>query len=79
MRRTQIQLAVLISAIGVIAFLPRAGLAHVTLRTNQPLKSGSYATLILNVPNEWSVDNTKITLEIPEAFLKAGGDRKSVV
>ena len=73
MKFTRIRVSFLFGAISVIALMPAAGLAHVTLRTSQPLKSGSFATLSLNVPNEWSVDNTKITLEVPEAFLKAGG------
>ena len=73
MKHAQIRLALRIAAFGTIVLLPRAALAHVTLRTSQPLKPGAFATLTLNVPNEWSVDNTRITLEVPEAFLKAGG------
>jgi uncharacterized protein YcnI len=65
--------AALVAVLGAIMFSPKAGLAHVTLRTTQPLKPSSFATITLNAPNEWSVDNTKITLEVPEAFLKAGG------
>src|SRR5437763_920233 len=47
--------------------------AHVTLRPNQSLRPGGYATVSLVVPNERHVDTTKVTLEVPEAFLKAGG------
>src|SRR5689334_9403255 len=61
------------AVITVTAIMPEWSWAHVTLRTGQPLKTGAYATITVNVPNEWSVDNTKITLEVPEAFLKAGG------
>jgi len=39
----------------------------------QPLRPKAFATVVLNVPNERFVDNTKVTLEVPEAFLKAGG------
>ena len=47
--------------------------AHVTLQVSQPLRPKGFATVALNVPNERHVDNTKVTLEVPEAFLKAGG------
>lgn len=47
--------------------------AHVTLRPTQPLHPGAFATVSLVVPNERHVDTTRITLEVPEPFLKAGG------
>jgi uncharacterized protein YcnI len=54
--------------------LPQSAPAHVTLQASQPLRPGaSFSNITLNVPNERHVDNTKVTLEIPEAFLKAGG------
>ena len=57
-----------------VALLPEISVAHVTLQTAQPLRPrGGYANVILNVPNERHVENTKVTLSVPEAFLKAGG------
>jgi uncharacterized protein YcnI len=57
-----------------LVMLPTMSAAHVTLQTAQPLRpNGGYANVILNVPNEWHVDNTKVTLSVPEAFLNAGG------
>ncbi|MBI4478776.1 MAG: DUF1775 domain-containing protein [Acidobacteria bacterium] len=50
-----------------------ASRAHVTLRPNQPLTPGGYANVSMIVPNERHVNNVSVTLEIPEAFLKAGG------
>ena len=47
--------------------------AHVTLQVGQQLRPKGFATVVLNVPNERHVDNTKVTLEVPQAFLKAGG------
>ena len=54
--------------------LPVVSWAHVTLQTTQTLRpKGGYGNVTLNVPNERHVDNTKVTLTIPEAFLRAGG------
>ncbi len=47
--------------------------AHVTLRPTQPLRPKGFANVSLVVPNERHVDTTKISLEVPQAFLKAGG------
>jgi len=47
--------------------------AHVTLRTDKPLRPGGSAQVYMVVPNEWNADTTQITLEVPDAFLKAGG------
>ncbi|MSO20125.1 MAG: DUF1775 domain-containing protein [Acidobacteria bacterium] len=47
--------------------------AHVTLRPAQPLVPGGYATVNLNVPSERHVGTVSVTLEVPDAFLNAGG------
>src|SRR5690349_14811892 len=47
--------------------------AHVTLRPSQPLQPGGYATVNLNVPTERHVPTVSVTLEVPDAFLQAGG------
>lgn len=47
--------------------------AHVTLRPAQPLQPGGYATVNLNVPTERHVATVSVTLEVPDAFLNAGG------
>ena len=47
--------------------------AHVTLRPAQPLLPGGYATVNLNVPTERHVPTVSVTLEVPDAFLQAGG------
>jgi len=57
----------------VVAFMPELLQAHVTLQTAGPLKVKGFATVVLNVPNERFVDNTKVTVAVPESFLKAGG------
>jgi uncharacterized protein YcnI len=63
-----------LALIAAVLTLPQSVLAHVTLQTSQPLRPGaSFSNITLNVPNERHVDNTKVTLEIPDAFLKAGG------
>lgn len=75
MKRTRNQtIAVWLFSSLALCLLPGAAGAHVTLQTSQSLRpKGGYANVTLNVPNERHVDNTKITLEVPEAFLKAGG------
>lgn len=55
------------------ALLASASWAHVTFRPNQPLRPGGYAEISMVVPTERSVDTVRVSLEIPEAFLKAGG------
>jgi uncharacterized protein YcnI len=63
-----------LAVLAALLALPQASHAHVTLQTGQTLRPGvSFANITLNVPNERHVDNTKVTLAIPEAFLKAGG------
>jgi len=57
----------------LVAGCAALGRAHVTLRPNQPLAPGGYANVSMNVPNERHVNTVSVTLEIPEAFLKAGG------
>ena len=47
--------------------------AHVTLRPAQPLRPGGFATVNLNVPTERAVPTVSVTLEVPDAFLNAGG------
>jgi Domain of unkown function (DUF1775) len=54
--------------------IPKPSWGHVTLQTTQTLRpTGGYGTVTLNVPNERHVDNTKVTLTVPDAFRKAGG------
>ena len=55
------------------ALLASACWAHVTFRPNQPLRLGGSAEISMVVPTERSVDTVRVTLEVPEAFLKAGG------
>jgi uncharacterized protein YcnI len=63
-----------LTLIAASAVLPQAARSHVTLQAGQPLRPGaSFSNITLNVPNERHVDNTKVTLEVPEAFLNAGG------
>jgi len=63
----------------LLVVLAETASAHVTLRSAQPLRpGGGYATVTLNVPNEWVVENTKVTLEVPDAFLQAGGRISSI-
>ena len=47
--------------------------AHVTLRPTQPLRPKGFANVNLVVPNERHVDTIRVSLEVPDAFLKAGG------
>lgn len=49
------------------------GGAHVTLRPNQPLTPGGFASVSMNVPSERHVPTVSVTLEVPDAFLNAGG------
>ena len=60
-------------ALIVVALSSQACWAHVTLRTEKPLRPGGSAQIYMVVPNEWNADTTQITLEVPDAFLKAGG------
>lgn len=65
---------------GILAILaatvlfPGAIWAHITLRPEERLKPGIYAARIrISVPNERHVATTRITLEVPEDFRRAGG------
>ena len=63
-----------ISVVGVgLSLFPAFSGAHVTLRPNQPLRPGSFADFIMNVPSERASGTVSVSLEVPEAFLKAGG------
>lgn len=55
------------------ALLASASWAHVTFRLNQTLRPGGSAEIGVVVPTERSVDTVRVSLEVPEAFLKAGG------
>jgi Domain of unkown function (DUF1775) len=55
------------------ALLGSASWAHVTFRPNQPLRPGGTVEISMVVPTERSVDTVRVSLEVPEAFLKAGG------
>jgi uncharacterized protein YcnI len=59
-------------AAGLLIFC-NSSWAHVTLRPSQPLRPGSSANFIMNVPSERGSDTVSVSLEVPEAFLKAGG------
>jgi hypothetical protein len=47
--------------------------AHVTIRPPGPHAPSGYATVSLAVPNERHVDTVRIVLDVPDAFLEAGG------
>ena len=72
MRSIRVHAPAILLTLGCI-LSPMASVAHVTLRPTQPLRPGGFATVNLVVPNERHVNNSKITLEVPESFLKAGG------
>jgi hypothetical protein len=55
------------------SLLASASWAHVTFRPNQTLRPGGSAEISMVVPTERSVDTVRVTLEVPEAFLKASG------
>ncbi len=67
--RYALGMAALISLLGIVSPLR----AHVTLRPAQPLVPGGYVTVNLNVPSERHVGTVSVTLEVPDAFLNAGG------
>ena len=56
----------------LLAF-PNFSWPHVTLRPSQPLRLGGYGDVVMNVPSERPSDTVSVTLEVPEAFLNAGG------
>src|SRR5580658_8311683 len=56
-----------------IAILASASWAHVTFRPNQPFEAGGSADITMMVPTERAVATVKVMLELPDAFLKAGG------
>jgi uncharacterized protein YcnI len=62
----------LMAGIGVAVFAG-ASWAHVTFRPNQPFQPGGSAEVTMVVPTERAVGTVRVTLELPEAFLKAGG------
>ena len=47
--------------------------AHVTFKPNQPFEAGGSADITMVVPTERAVATVRVTLELPEGFLKAGG------
>ena len=57
-----------------IALLQATAWAHVTLRPSQPLQPGRHAVVRLVVPNERHVATIKVSVEVPDAFLRAGGE-----
>jgi len=64
-RRTLAPLAVL-----VCAFVCPA---HVTIQTDRPLQPHTTVRINIVVPNESDTDTTQVSLEVPDAFLSAGG------
>jgi len=63
----------IITAALVATSLMERTAAHVTIRTTGRLTPSGYATVNLTVPNERHVDTVSVVLEVPEAFLLAGG------
>ena len=61
----------------LLAF-PNFSWPHVTLRPGQPLRLGGYGDVVMNVPSERASNTVSVSLEIPDAFLKAGGRLSSV-
>jgi hypothetical protein len=47
--------------------------AHVTFRPNQPVRPKGSAEVLMVVPTEKPVATIRVSLEVPDAFLKAGG------
>ena len=62
-----------LQVLAVSLLLVSAASAHVTLQTQRPLIPGRSATVQLVVPTERPIETTKVSLEVPDAFLKAGG------
>jgi hypothetical protein len=61
-------------AVGIgIATLAASSWAHVTFKPNEPFEAGGSAYITMVVPTERAVATVRVTLELPEAFLKAGG------
>jgi uncharacterized protein YcnI len=56
----------------LLAF-PKQSWTHVTLRPSQPLRLGGFADVVMNVPSERGSDTVSVSLEVPDAFLRAGG------
>jgi uncharacterized protein YcnI len=73
MKSGNLRLAKLHLALIVVILSSPTCWAHVTLRTDKPLRPGGSAQIYMVVPNEWNADTTQVTLEVPDAFLKAGG------
>ena len=63
---------VVVALVG-IALMAREAWPHVTLKPNQALQPGGFAEVTIMVPNERHVDTVSVSLEVPDAFLKAGG------
>lgn len=57
----------------VVLFVVLNGWAHVTFRSQARLYPRQRTSIVLNVPNERNADVNKIVVEIPDAFLLAGG------
>jgi hypothetical protein len=47
--------------------------AHVTFRPNQAFPAGGSADITMMVPTERAVGTVSVSIEVPDAFLKAGG------
>ncbi len=59
--------------VGIFLLFTLHGRTHVTFRSTGPLYPRQRATVILNVPNERSVDINEVIVEVPDVFLLAGG------
>jgi hypothetical protein len=59
-------------AVLVVGFGPVLA-AHVTLRPATPLVPAGYGTVMLSVPTERHVDTSRLVLDVPDDFLRAGG------
>ena len=59
--------------LAVTFFLCGSAWPHVTFRSQEALYPRQRSTILLHVPNERSVEISKVILEVPDAFLKTGG------
>jgi len=73
MKRRHIRRSRVFTLIGTMTILACASWAHVTFRPNQPFQAGGSADITMMVPTERAVGTVSVSLEAPEAFLKAGG------
>lgn len=73
MKPRQIRRSRALTLIAAITLLAGASWAHVTFLPNQSFPAGGPADITMMVPTERAVGTVSVSLEVPEAFLKAGG------